>query len=744
MTRPSRLFSKIAAAALVGIPMYAAMAQEVQPAKAPEPMVPGQNQPAPPDKALMAQAETVFHYASLGRHKLAADKLTEMLGANPDPAETLRAFQWVIDDRNSRVIPSLQIVLDEQAIRWAAIPEMKEPAGKLIEVFKAARAKKHSDPAYIESQIQRLLQGERARAFAIEELRLSGEVAVPVMVNYLRDTTKGQYHSAIRLALQQMGQKALAPLLAATEIKDPNLLPWVCGALGDIGYDAAVPYLLRLSKDKDAPPAGKLAAEAALGRLGVEDYAQRDAAQAFYDLAKKYYYDRSALTLPKSATQAFVWLPTAEGLKALTVPAVTYNEDLALRACEAVLKLDPKRADAWSLWISAGFKREVQLPEGATDPLWDANHPPTHFYASGSGAQNLYPVLSQAMGDTEAGVALKAVKSLQTIIGASSLPADADNPLTAAMKYPDRQVRFESAYAAAKALPQQTFYGHERVVPILAEALAQTGKAGVLVLAPSDKLNATREMLKAYNVQGGETPEAAVANALALTSVDAVLVSEDHPGLAKLIDLLNGNVRLERAARVVIVKSKVASPYRELSEKDPLITVTDAADEAGLAASIEEARKRAAGLPVDEKLATDMALRAAGVLKDLAISRGQPLDLQPAHGALLAAIDDARLEVAKAAGDVLAKLNFKAAQPALAVKALDEATKDEYRIPLLRNLAESARHFGTQVDPAQIEGLVKLAQTAQNIEVRSAAAEALGAMNLKAEQIRALIVDQAK
>jgi hypothetical protein len=38
----------------------------------------------------------------------------------------------------------------------------------------------------------------------------------------------------------------------------------------------------------------------------------------------------------------------------------------------------------------------------------------------------------------------------------------------------------------------------------------------------------------------------------------------------------------------------------------------------------------------------------------------------------------------------------------------------------------------------------KLAETAANLDVKSAAAEALGALNLRSEQIKALIVNQAR
>jgi hypothetical protein len=139
----------------------------------------------------------------------------------------------------------------------------------------------------------------------------------------------------------------------------------------------------------------------------------------------------------------------------------------------------------------AAYKREVELPEGAADPFWPAGQPATHPYAVASGVGHLGATLDRALRDHNAAVALKAVRSLQEIAGASSLfTAEGESPVIRAMQYPDRQVRFEAAIAVAQALPQQSFVGQERVVPILAEALAQTGKPGALVLAESqDSLN---------------------------------------------------------------------------------------------------------------------------------------------------------------------------------------------------------------------------------------------------------------
>ncbi len=111
-----------------------------------------------------------------------------------------------------------------------------------------------------------------------------------------------------------------------------------------------------------------------------------------------------------------------------------------------------------------------------------------------------------------------------------------------ALQFPDRLVRYEAAFALAAALPRQPFSGQERVVPLLAEALSQTGAANVLVMAPTrEQLAALTDGLKGagYNVVGGINPSEAVAEAAKRPAIDAILVPEEvGPTAIQQLELL--------------------------------------------------------------------------------------------------------------------------------------------------------------------------------------------------------------
>jgi hypothetical protein len=175
-----------------------------------------------------------------------------------------------------------------------------------------------------------------------------------------------------------------------------------------------------------------------------------------------------------------------------------------------------------------------------------------------------------------------------------------------------------------------------------------------------------------------------------------------------------------------------------------MVSTTQVRDPAALKPAIDAARTKAGALPVDPDIATTYATRAGQLLEKLAISRGQVLDMSAAQPALLAALNDQRPDIVKLSGNVLGLLNSRDAQVGLLTVASDEKTADDVKISLYKSLATSAKFFGNQLDGSQVETLSKVVADATNLDVRSAAAEAHGALNLPADQAKALIVKQSK
>lgn len=768
MTRMPRLLPSFALACILAGPVVPTFGQDAAkpaekpagdaapaPAPAGNTAAPAPNTPDVPaqpsiDPTIRKAAEDFWYYASIGRYELAkaeADKLQ-----NAKPEDVFMAFRLVLEDRNSRLPADRRVDLYDRLLSWQRVPELKDTAVKLLDTFKKAQQARRSDTAFIEEQVKHLGGNRRAYAIAVANLRESGELAVPVLLHYLRDPAYKDIRIPIRNALRDLDRSALAPLLAATDLKDNDALVYIIGVLGDLRYDAAVPYLAKLYFDKNTPQTIKDASLDAMMRIGVTDPQSLNVAQLFYEQAEKYYYDKGTIRpMPGEAT-ALLWSLNGDSLSTKTVPAATYNEDTAMRMLETCLKLDASRGDAVSLWLDCGFQRESQLAEGMTDPFWAADHPPTSFYATSSGSKHLNPALSRALRDRNTPVALKAIRSLSGIVGSANLfTGEEDRPLMDAMRYPDRQIRFEAAFAVAQSAPTRQFVAQERVVPILGEALSQSGKAGILVLGmDQNDVNAITGALganAAYVAKGGSNPEAALAAVAALPGVDVIILKAGDSNIDQMIQGINENPRLERAARLILIGqgSTVASPWASIAATNPLFTVSGAKqdDQAALSAAIEEARKRAGNVPLDEKTATAYSLTAANLLGQLAENRQQVLDLSVAQPALLGALEDARPEIVKASGNALAYLNSREAQTGLLTKSLDEKTPEDIRIALLKDLSTNAKQYGDQLDPALVDRLMKLTESAASNDLKSAASEAYGSLNLNSDQVKALILNQS-
>jgi len=138
-------------------------------------------------------------------------------------------------------------------------------------------------------------------------------------------------------------------------------------------------------------------------------------------------------------------------------------------------------------------------------------------------------------------------------------------------------------------------------------------------------------------------------------------------------------------------------------------------------------------------LAMSIALEAAETLRGIVLDGRRVFDAGAAEPALIGALasTDARLQVT--AASVLALLATPTSQRAIAHVALDPGNAESLRIPSFRFLADSAKVNGNQLEPRQIAELVRIAKEEPNLTLRTAASQALGAVNLAGNQASEII-----
>jgi hypothetical protein len=711
--------------------------------------------------SLADQVDTFWHYGKIARYDLAAATGDQIVASNPDPAALLEAFEAVSERHGDQIDPwmlrwrTLRPPTADQAkddplltAQRTGMLQMKDTAQKLTDLINAGYETRRSSPDFIQNTIIAMSKGERAYENNLPRLANSGELAVKVLIDILRNPDDRQYNPTVRRALRDLGRKALSPLLAATAMKDYDTLLDVVSALGDLGYDSAGPYLSRLAVSTDVPHGIRVAAHKALLQLGVSDAVAVNPSDQFYTLGEKLYYNNSSIT-PSGDKTSYIWFwQEGMGLTKLDVPTPIFGDVMAMRECEYALQLDASKGPAVSLWLAANTKREADLPPGASDPTHEGD-PDAHYYNVSAGVKFLNDALMRSIRDQNAAVAYKLTASLQDIIGPSNMTSSGAEPVVQALFFPNQQVRFEAAFALAESLPTQPFPGSDRVVPLLVGALSQTGHLNIILVAPAgDQLNTLRADLQKAggSVVGASDPTEAANAAASLPSIDAIVISEDSD-VGRMIDLRQTTAQLQTAPVLVLTRSAL-SPYAARAATDPMLSVALMPGKDGspdeLKADLTQALSHT-GLPaMTPDQATAYAKRAAQLLANLAICRGQILDLAPAESGVLAALGDPRPDIAEAAGRVLAMLNTPTAQTGVAVRALDDRTPADVRVSLFKSLAMNAKFFGNHLGPVRVSQLEKTVAEEKNADVRGAAAEARGALNLPASQARTLILSQSK
>jgi hypothetical protein len=704
--------------------------------------------------SLADQVDNFWHYGKIARYDLAADAGQKILASGADPRAILEAFEAVAAHRGDSI--------DTWMLRWrtlaapeagegdpAVITQMRTVSDQLNDKINQGYATRQADPDFIRNTIIAMSQGARAYDNNLPRLTNSGELAVKVLIDILRSPQDRQYNATARRALRDLGRKALSPLVAATEMKDYDTLLDVVSALGDLGYDPAIPYLARLAASPEVPDGIHVAARRALARIGASDASINDPAEAFFRAAEKFYYGKSSIS-PSGDKIAYIWYwSDQDGLTKLDVPTPIFDDAMAMRSCEYALKLDPTKGVAVSLWLDANTKREADLPVGAVDPS-HKDAPDAHYYNTSSGVKYLNSALARALRDRNAAVAFKLTQALQDIVGQSNLSFSSNEPVIQALFFPNRQVRYQAAFALAEALPTQAFPGSDRVVPLLAAALSQTSKLNVLIVAPADndQLNGLRSAVQSmgYPMVSATDPTQGATAAAALSTIDLILISEDSD-VGGMIDLAQTTTQLQGAPILVLTRSG-ASPYVVRSATDPLLSTVLMPPKEKLVDTLKieiPNALRHSGTPaMTDEQASAYARRAATLLANLAIARGQALDLSAAEDGTLKALSDSRADIAEAAGRVLGMLDSQSAQNGLADKAIDDQTPADVRVSFFKSLANSAKFYGNRLDSGKVSQIETIVAQEKNSDVRAAAAEARGALNLPADQARTLILAQSK
>lgn len=691
--------------------------------------------------------DDLMHYALIGRFDLAQQYGQALLDLDPKPTEIFGLTESDTYENPYQILDRMQTT-----------PTLKEIARQVRALIEAGRYAKRTDTQSIQREVDRLTSNPRARKIAMERLKDSGEWAVPVLIQALRNSDRSEDFIYFQWALPQIGRVAVHPLATALEECDElNVRLSILETLGKIGYPSASPYILAVMENKSSQPELKSAALKALQSIqGSKSARGLTAAAAFESLAQDYYNHLSSLAVPANQELANVWFwDDQEGLIKEEVPRDAFDELMTMRCCEKSVKLDPHRAGAISLWLSAFFRLESQ---GFSQPAYfGKNHADGGTYALTAGPEYLHRCLHRALKNRNRPVALSSIAALRRNSGQQSLlySLGKEQPLISALRYPDREIRFSAALTVGGVLPKQSFIHQGQVVPIIVEALRQKGQRFAIVV-DSDTKQAQKtaasllEQGQFTTIIRDEHLGNAMEQAKRIPSIDLVVLSYniEHPDIQSAVSLTRDNYRLAFCPTIVLADDQSFARARTLKEHNEFLEVLpDNSPASDVLQAAQEILTKNQVSGFDPQLADFYASAAADVLNQLSVTCNPVLDLKVAEPALVEAIRDERKYIQAAVTETLAYLDSMMAQRTIASLALDEQVEQETRLMAFRNLAISAKRHGNLLLGEQVRDLYRLvgSQSQQaDPELRNMAAEAYGSLNLPSAQISQLITDQMK
>lgn len=690
----------------------------------------------------MNQADDGWYFAAIGRFDVANANFQALLASDPDPVALLE-----FADRARKRLE----ILDKLTVH----PVIGESAREMLKLLARGELMIKADPTRIKKNLAGLGGPPRAYENSLARLKDSGEYAIPFLVQFLRDAEKKHLNQAILRCLPQIDRPALNPLVMSFRMTDHATKRYLLRAAGKIGYTQAVPYLLQLRESPDTPPEVGTEVEAALAGLaarGVHIDPELSAAESFYRLAEAYYDDDDALAADPRLDSANVWYWRDDLLQNVEVPTPVFNEIMCMRCCEEALLLDSDFKPALALWLAANFRREAQLPEGELDRTRPADYPIAAYFAQSAGAEYCMTALARGVDDGDPAVALGAIEALRKTGGPASVVGDeaGRQPLAEALSFPDRMVRIRAALALGRALPTQVFHNYQNLMPVLSEALMLHGGArNALVVDPDE---ATGNLVAgALRAEGYEVlSDAELFHGLdkvrrELPGIDVICLASDvkEPALSEALSQLRSEFRFAATPTIIISKPADRQLVRDLVRADHRLGAIVAGEDVERIKTVIAKVSRAVGAkPIDADSGVALALEAAEVLRLLALTNNSLFDVQDAEPALIVALattdDKLRITVAH----VLGHLGTSTAQEAIAGITLDENEPQEMRVSMFEALAQAAKRRGNYLGPDSVQRIIAIAESEQNMVIREAASQTLGALSLPGNPASVIIRNQ--
>lgn len=429
----------------------------------------------------------------------------------------------------------LRFLRDELGEQYLSVmlrtPDLRSSAIRLMELAKGTIKPMLATEEQIKSFAAALDTESFTKKYeAINKLSAIGQRACPYLIANLGD----EKHETIRAnslhALERMSYEAVLPLIEALNSKSRFIRQNTVIALGVIKDERAIPGLKKLLESTEELPEIKIYVTNALKEItaGAKEPLP-SAKECYYRLAEKYYYSHPSVMInPYGTYFVWRWNKEEEKLSFRDVPEFVFNDELAEEACYQALRLDESYDAIIPLLICVCLSQynkgelgltsfQAQLARGEiTQEILtklQADLAPAKsglFFGVGGTGKYLYRALEKSLTDKNVLVAVSCINALGECAKSDDLPLaltqklssrdksriEQENkqkigqPLITALSDDDKRVRYAAAGLLSKIAPTTHFVGEEKVIPVIAEALGESGVRVVLIIEENGEVRA--------------------------------------------------------------------------------------------------------------------------------------------------------------------------------------------------------------------------------------------------------------
>lgn len=426
---------------------------------------------------------------SEGKFDIAGIYLDQFLKSDPPDSDLLK----LQEKYGSTVFQQLRTVprysddpANEKAIR-ANVEKLNDRAD-------AAAKKVLYDPARVQKFVNNLGATYEEKVYAQQELKRTGEFAVPYLVQALQQNPGPALYAGVLETIPVLDAPSMAGWVAALEQLDTDRQFGVLTAIGQrrdvfaLTTDAQTdfgPLLWRIaSRDpKAVPPNLRALAFVLLNRLypGTKADDKRPEAELLTH-AQRFYNRRAKYTGTKNnadgTTTVPLWTAATEGnvlklTKLADVPVGKAEEYYGLKYARWALESKPDYEPARALIISLAAERATERAKFAS---LATTEPGVYKLLSGAPSETLTDLLQRGLNEKRTSLVLAMTQILgdRADRAAASGPGGADKPslLVRALVYPDHAVQFAAATALLRSPVPVPVAARQNIVDVLRRAIA--------------------------------------------------------------------------------------------------------------------------------------------------------------------------------------------------------------------------------------------------------------------------------